>query len=262
MLASTGFSPGKLVAAGATDPGRRRKHNEDAFLVRPDLGLYAVADGVGGHRAGEVASALALETLAQFFEESRAGSWPDSYRALFDLMLAPGGKRLSAAIRAANHAVHARANRLDEHQGMGTTLVAAHLTEAPLAWHVGHVGDSRAYRLRRGTLTALTRDHSVDNEPLLAARAADGPSSRRSAITRAIGIAESVELDMRTIEVAPGDVLLLCSDGLHRMLSDEGIAAVLGAVPGPREAAAELLRRANEAGGLDNVTAVVAVLPG
>ena len=228
--------------------------------MRGDLAVWAVADGVGGKNAGEVASALAVEALVAFFEASRGGGWPDEYRALLDLMLAPGAQRLCAGVRKANREVHARANGLEEHVGMGTTIVALHLS--PGHAHVAHVGDSRCYRLRHGTLELLTRDHSVENEPLLyQRRPGDPPPSRRNVITRALGLREGVEVDVRTLEAEPGDAWLLCSDGLTRMVDDASIGRILVETSDPPSATARLVSMANEAGGHDNITALFVELP-
>jgi len=250
----------RAVAGGATHPGRRRQLNEDFLLLRPRLGLYVVADGVGGRNAGEVASALTAHSMCNFFEATEDGNWPDDYKTLFDLTLKPAAQRLSAAIRKANGDVYRTARTCTAHQRMNSTVVAAHRPPGSPEIHIGHVGDSRCYRLRDGELEALTRDHSLRSEallnnPTLTKKDLAGLSAH--AITRALGSKESVEIDMRSTEVLPGDVYLLCSDGINRMLEDELIAEVLQLSDDPSTTAHMLVDFANDAGGRDNCTALV-----
>jgi serine/threonine protein phosphatase PrpC len=235
------MSPFKLVAAGITDVGRVRAGapNEDGFLDEARrLGLVAVADGMGGHRAGEVASATALEAL----------------RAAM-----AAGQPLRDAIEGANDAVLEKSVTDHELRGMGTTLTAGTLgTDGNLL--VGHVGDSRAYLVRDGELTQITNDHSLVEEmvrggELTPEQAESHP--RRSIITRALGIDPEVEVDVYPLELRPGDRLLLCSDGLTTMLRGDEIAEILEGEPHPERAAQLLVDAANAAGGEDNVTAVV-----
>ncbi|MBW2455905.1 MAG: serine/threonine-protein phosphatase [Deltaproteobacteria bacterium] len=250
----------RAVAGGATHPGKRRKLNEDFLLLRPRLGLYLVADGVGGRNAGEVASALTAHSMCNFFESTEDGEWPDEYKALFDLTLPPAAQRLSAAIRKANDDVYRTARTRTAHQRMNSTVVAAHHPPGAAQIHIAHVGDSRCYRLRDDELKALTRDHSLRSEallnnPTLTKEALAGLSAH--AITRALGSKETIEIAMRTAEVLPGDVYLLCSDGINRMLEDELILEVLQLTDDPRGAAQLLVDFANDAGGRDNCTALV-----
>ena len=235
------MSPLKLVAAGITDVGRVRAGapNEDGFLDETRrLGLVAVADGMGGHRAGEVASATALEAL----------------RAAM-----AAGQPLRDAIEGANDAVLEKSVADQELRGMGTTLTAGTLgTDGNLL--IGHVGDSRAYLVRDGELTQVTNDHSLVEEmvrggELTPEQAESHP--RRSIITRALGIDPEVEVDVYPLELRPGDRLLLCSDGLTTMLRGEEIATILEGEHHPERAAQLLVDAANAAGGEDNVTAVV-----
>jgi PPM family protein phosphatase len=235
------MSPFKLVAAGITDVGRVRAGapNEDGFLDEARrLGLVAVADGMGGHRAGEVASATALEAL----------------RAAM-----AAGQPLRDAIEGANDAVLEKSVTDHELRGMGTTLTAGTLgTDGNLL--VGHVGDSRAYLVRDGELTQITNDHSLVEEmvrggELTPEQAESHP--RRSIITRALGIDPEVEVDVYPLELRPGDRLLLCSDGLTTMLRGDEIAEILEGEPHPERAAQLLVDAANAAGGEDNVTALV-----
>jgi len=233
-------SPLKLVAAGVTDVGRVRDGNEDDFLDQANrLGLVAVADGMGGHRAGEVASATALEAL-------RAA--------------VASGQPLRDAIEGANDAVLEKSVSDQELHGMGTTLTAGMLgSDGYLV--VGHVGDSRAYLARDGELTQITNDHSLVEEMVrggeLTREQAD-VHPRRSIITRALGIDPQVEVDEFPLELRPGDRILFCSDGLTTMVRPDEIASILGREHDPKRAAQLLVDAANAAGGEDNVTAVIA----
>ncbi len=233
------MSPLKLVAAGVTDVGRVREGNEDGFLDESlRLGVVAVADGMGGHRAGEVASATALESL-------RA--------AIAD------GRPLRDAIVDANDAVLEKSVSDQQLRGMGTTLTAGTLgTDGNLV--IGHVGDSRAYLFHDGELTQITDDHSLVEEmvrtgELTPEQAESHP--QRSIITRALGIDPEVEVDVYPVQLGVGDRVLLCSDGLTTMVRSEDIAGILEREPDPERAAQLLVDAANAAGGEDNITAVV-----
>lgn len=229
----------RLVAAGVTDVGRVRDGNEDDFLDQADrLGLVAVADGMGGHRAGEVASATALEAL-------RAA--------------VASGEPLREAIEGANEAVLEKSESDHELQGMGTTLTAGMLgTDGSLT--VGHVGDSRAYLIRDGELRQITEDHSLVEEMVRGGELTPEQAEvhpQRSIITRALGIDPQVDVDEYPIELEAGDRILLCSDGLTTMLRPEDIANILGREHDPGRAAQLLVDAANAAGGEDNITAVI-----
>jgi len=232
-------SPLKLVAAGVTDVGRVRDGNEDDFLDQANrLGLVAVADGMGGHRAGEVASATALEAL-------RAA--------------VASGQPLRDAIEGANDAVLEKSVSDQELHGMGTTLTAGMLgSDGYLV--VGHVGDSRAYLVRDGELTQITNDHSLVEEMVRGGELTPEQAEvhpRRSIITRALGIDPQVEVDEYPIELQPGDRILFCSDGLTTMVRPDEIASILSREREPKRAAQLLVDAANAAGGEDNITAVI-----
>jgi protein phosphatase len=250
----------RVRVGGGTHPGRRRKNNQDFLLVRADLGLFVVADGVGGRNTGEVASSLAALSMTNFFEATHAAGWPDDYRALLDLTLSSGAQRLSAAIRKANADVFKIASTHAQHHKMNTTVVAAYLPPDQPVLHVGHVGDSRCYRVRGAVMELLTHDHTLRNEALIhypnidPERLAQIP---QSVLARAIGRTDSVELTLKSFEVCPGDMFLLCSDGVTRMLDDTRIFEVLLVSASPQEAADLLVALANEAGGRDNITALV-----
>lgn len=231
-----------LRAGVATDVGRVRHGNEDTSLVADDAGLWAVADGMGGHRAGEVASALAVRALQEAFEA-----------------VPPTETGLEGAVIAANAVVRAAADDDPDLRGMGTTLVAIARTDDDEIAYV-NVGDSRIYLLRDGELQRLTVDHSLVEElvqegSLTREQARTHP--KRNIVTRALGIAEHVEVDAATIIPYEGDRYLLCSDGLTDEVDDDRMAGVLRRLADPGEAAAELVRLAVEHGGRDNVTVLV-----
>jgi serine/threonine protein phosphatase PrpC len=235
----------KLLVGSATDVGLVRSNNQDQLLVSP--GLYAVADGMGGHAAGEVASSTAIKALQAAFAASGEHS----------------AESLESAAKAANRAVWEQARTNRGMLGMGTTLVALAVVEhgdGTNGLAVAHIGDSRLYLLREGSLKQLTVDHSlvqelVDDGQISPAQAAVHP--QRHVLTRALGVEPTVQVDL--IDVAPkhGDRYLLCSDGLPREATDEQIAAVLTRFSDPSEAAKEMVTLANTRGGSDNVTAVV-----
>jgi len=222
----------KLRVGARTDVGRVRKGNEDSFTAEDPL--FAVADGMGGHQGGEVASSLALETIGK------------------------GSRPIEKMVQEANQAVYRRADQDPGLSGMGTTLTA--LVADGEVLRMAHVGDSRAYMLRDGRLQRLTKDHTVvqrlvDEGKLTAEEAEIHP--QRSILTRALGVDESLQVDQGAIEPRTGDRLLLCSDGLTGMVDEERITRILIENPDPQAAADALVEAANEAGGQDNITAVV-----
>jgi serine/threonine protein phosphatase PrpC len=247
-----------IRAAGATDIGRARSHNEDAVLVRPDLRLWVVADGAGGHNAGNVASALAVATVTNHFEsgERAAAGAPDVDR--FGIPL--GARRLSAAIRKANHDIVEISKSAQKYGGMGSTIVAVTVAARSSVLYVAHVGDSRCYRLRAGRLERLTQDHSLLNDVIeMHPDLADEAIAKlpRKVVTRALGMEEAVRVTVRPFDIVPEDVVLLCSDGLTGELAEEQIRRILTLPEPPAELVERLLRMANEAGGGDNIAAVV-----
>ncbi len=234
----------RLAAIGASDVGRKRSHNEDAFLVMPEAGLFAVADGLGGHASGEVASRTAVEELAACF--GRLAGAPED--------------RLREALRIANRAVHGRSQADARLSGMGTTLVAGHFAEGGrLA--VAHVGDSRAYLFRDGELRRLTEDHSLLQDFIRQSHPTPAEIEaypHKNVIVRAVGMRETVDADVSTVDAREGDLLLLCCDGLFGMLPDEQMAEILHLEGGEILRANQLLiDAANQAGGADNVTSVL-----
>ncbi|HEX6229088.1 MAG TPA: Stp1/IreP family PP2C-type Ser/Thr phosphatase [Solirubrobacterales bacterium] len=222
-----------------TDTGRQRSANEDAYFVRSPI--FVVADGMGGAQAGEVASRAAAEAFDR------------------DLPDAPPEQILRETIETANQKIHELASSDPTRAGMGTTITAAIVDAGSEEVSIGHVGDSRAYRLRDGHLERLTRDHSLVEEmrrkgQITDAQAEDHP--QRSIITRALGPEPEVEVDVQTVPAAPGDVFLLCSDGLTTMIDEERIAHTLSAAGTMNDAVRTLVDAANRAGGRDNITAL------
>jgi protein phosphatase len=222
-----------------TDTGRQRRHNEDAYYARSPV--FAVADGMGGAQAGEVASSTAVDAVAAGLPDD--GTPED---------------RLAAVVRRANEAIFRLSREDDSRAGMGTTLTAIHVGERDIA--VAHVGDSRAYRLRDGELSRLTEDHSLVEEmrrrgQLTAEEADEHP--QRSIITRALGPEPDVLVDTRSWAARDGDVLLLCSDGLTSMIPEAAVGEILREAAGLEQAGKALIAAANRAGGRDNITVVL-----
>ena len=236
----------RVESAGRTDVGLVREKNEDSMLLQPDLGLWAVCDGMGGHVGGQVASQLAVATLAEVIRggnPAKAEDEPD---------------RLVTAIRCANSAVFTKARAEPALHNMGTTVVAVRQEDDLL--HICHVGDSRIYRLRAGQLEQVTRDHSLINlyaeNPELATRF--GPPNS-NVIVRAVGLRDQVDVDHRVIAMEPGDLYLLCCDGLTDMVDDWVLKDILidrakGSLDDTCEA---LIKAALANGGVDNTTAVL-----
>jgi protein phosphatase len=248
------------VAAGATDIGQR-DHNEDCVLLRPELGLFLLADGAGGHNAGNVASALATTAVANMFETtalSLAGRPEIDRFGLWTM-----ARRLSAAIQRANADVIGIAKKAEKYHGMGTTIVALAFSTDGDVVHVAHVGDSRCYRLRSGLLEPLTVDHSLVNDVLEMHPEVDDQlfaKMPQHVITRALGMEEGVRVPVRSLRALPGDVYLLCSDGLTAVLDDDRIEALLGDARSPDEHVRALIAAAGKAGAEDNVAALVVSL--
>ncbi len=246
-----------LQFSGRTDPGRVRSHNEDSIHIDAAHGLAVLADGMGGYRAGEVASAIAVRTIREHVagrldrlprEADEAGGHSAEASLLRD------------AIARANREIVAAARSQPRYDGMGTTVVAMLFRAGRVT--IGHVGDSRAYRLRDGMLEQLTVDHSLLQELIsrgvyTAEEAQDSPN--RNVVTRALGVDREVDVDVRQDLAAPGDWYLLCSDGLNDMVRDRDIRLTLGAIDASLDAVtARLVAMANERGGRDNISVIVA----
>jgi PPM family protein phosphatase len=249
----------RVTVAGLTDVGRVRDHNEDSMRLYPDLDLFIVADGMGGHNAGEVASALAAASIENCFRASVHGAVDEALLADPRSLPEPA-RRLVASVRKANADVFEISSTHVEHKGMGTTVVALHVSLASGEVHVAHVGDSRCYRVRDGQIEPMTRDHSLISDAL--AWKPDITEEElaflpKNMISRAVGRKASVEVDIRTERAIPGDIYLVCSDGLHGMISDRQILEIVRGAGDLDAACSALIAAANAAGGEDNVTAVL-----
>jgi serine/threonine protein phosphatase PrpC len=247
-----------LEAFGQTDVGRRRKLNEDNFLVKPDIYLYAVCDGMGGHNAGEVASKMAIETLEAFIRKSAGEekdiTWP--YGLEKDLSFE--ANRLKTAIKLANKKVFKAADNREEYTGMGTTVVAALLND-DLSFFA-NVGDSRAYVWHGGVLKRLTRDDSwvsaaMEGAPEVLANIEHHPM--RHVLTKVVGLRPELEPSLVEFEFGIGDVLLLCTDGVHGALNDVSLGEVMGSGQSVADIAEAIVATAIARGATDNVTAIV-----
>ena len=226
-----------------TDVGRVRSMNQDRYsnYFHPRFSLLLLADGMGGHNAGEVAAAMAIDACREYFMKDKERS---DYEAL-----------LTEAVEAANLAVYEKGESISEYRRMGTTICAAVIADRQLT--IAHVGDSRIYLFRDGKLLQLTQDHSlvadmVRQGLLTPEQALVHPD--RNTLTRAVGTNETIAVDTRTLSLSAGDRLLLCSDGLTKMMDTEAIEAILAAEPVAREAAEMLVKQANHNGGADNIT--------
>jgi len=252
--------PLQISTGGATHVGMVRTNNEDCFRVVPSLNLYVLADGMGGEAHGEVASALAVETVVKHclegVENPEAPLVGEPQPGL-----TPRAQRLVSAVHLANQKVFQSAEEHPEQLGMGATLTTAWIDNMHLS--IAHVGDSRVYLLRSGALQQLTSDHSLVAEQvrrgILTASEAE-QSNLQSVLLRALGTQPHVEVDVEQVGLFPGDLLLLCSDGLTRMVTEPEIAGTLQAEPDPQRAAEKLIEHANESGGVDNISVIVVSL--
>ena len=246
-----------VKAYGLTDVGRQRQHNEDTFLVEDEAKLFLVADGMGGHAAGEIASRIAVDSITEFIVHTKEddGTWPHAY----DEHYTRTTNRLMAALRMANTRVLEAMRKDAKLRGMGTTVVAAMAGDGKIS--VAHVGDSRAYMIRNGKISRITNDHSWVYEQVQAGMLTEAEAEKhplRNVITRALGGALSVNPDASEIDSRPGDVYLLCSDGLTGMVPEEEILKLITENADDLEKACQqLIDTANARGGLDNVTAIL-----
>jgi len=248
----------KIRYAGSSHVGMKRVHNEDNFFLLAEENLYIVADGMGGHASGEVASQIAVETLANFFIDTARDkeiTWP--YRE--NREVAYDENRLVTGIMLANRRIYETAQSDGRYKGMGTTLVS--LTCGPQGAYLAHVGDSRGYRIREGGIEQVTEDHSLLNDYLKVHKLSAEDIEHfphKNVIVRALGMKDSVAVDVHKCAVRPGDVYLLCSDGLSGMISDAEILKVVQGAQGDLERACrELIAAANSNGGQDNITVVL-----
>jgi serine/threonine protein phosphatase PrpC len=231
-----------IYALGQTDPGKRRKQNQDAFVLVPQASVFVVADGMGGHRGGQRASLLAVETIGAAFEQKKFDAAPHTNIPL-------EASELARSIQMANTAIFHEAQRHRDLAGMGTTLVAARFTEDKRQVFIGHVGDSRAYRLRDGVLKQMTADHTMADYGVT------GPEGAH--LSRALGVWPTVPIDLIMATPKQGDIYLICSDGLTKMIPDGTIATQLSHEENPKAAIERLIFFANAHGGKDNVTVVL-----
>lgn len=250
----------EIEIAGKTNPGCVRERNEDSFAIDRGLGLMVLADGMGGHNSGEVASGLATDTILEFarrlFVKDREAEPPDA-----DPKLSLRSRQAVHLITNANSVIYEKSRAFPKDHGMGTTVVVVLTDEKSVT--VGHVGDSRLYLLRRGKLHLLTEDHSLVMDQvkhgLLTVEQAD-KSHLQNILTRALGTEDKVEADVQDHEARSGDVFMICSDGLTKMVAEDEIVGILKS-NAPEAAVDRLIARAREQGGVDNVTVVVARYP-
>ena len=239
-----------------SDPGLRRSSNEDSYCTRPDLGLYVVADGMGGHVAGEVASRVAVEAIEIFIQETAGADKNRTWPFPFEPALSLEANRLKAAFRLANRRIASTIADSHDLRGMATTASA--LIAGADSACVAHVGDSRVYVLRVSGLKQITNDHSWVEEQVRAGTMTATAARQhpwRNVVTRALSGGEDPEVDVTEIQPAPGERYLLCSDGLFSVVPDEQIAALLGTPGVPLEDVCQrLIEAANNAGGPDNIT--------
>ena len=248
---------------GASHKGLRRRHNEDAFLVRPDLGLLVVADGMGGHAAGEVAAAIAVREVERYLEEAGV-MVAQGDTAVPEDDWSRAAARLGGSIESAHRSVTDAVERNLVLRGMGATIVAALVNGDLSSAILAHVGDSRAYVHREGRLQLLTSDHSWVHEQVVAGLLSEEAARThplKNVVTRALGGAQDPVVDLAEIQLQPGDVLLLCSDGLNTMLSDEEIEEVMTRNGPLEELSRELIDEANRRGGIDNITVILLRTP-
>lgn len=231
-----------VTATAQTDKGLRRKRNEDSVLAREDDGIFVVADGMGGYRGGEIASKLAIETIERAFQ-TKTFDGPE------DDAIPRRASELARAIQMANEAIFDHAEADKKLEGMGTTICAARFSANKQRLYVGHVGDSRIYLYRNGKLRQMTTDHTMGDLGVTGAGSAH--------LSRAVGVWPVVPIDIVLGKPQPGDVYMLCSDGLTKMVDDEGIRLVLASSAAPSVVAEALVKAANENGGKDNVSVIV-----
>lgn len=250
-----------VEVAGATDPGCVRKNNEDNFAVEPELGLLVVADGMGGHNSGEVASDLAAKTIVDFARKMIGGA-----KSILPEGGSPGlsarGRQLEYFVKTANTMIYEKGRAFPKDAGMGTTVVAALIDAKSVT--VAHVGDSRLYLWRRGELTQLTEDHSLVGEQVKRGQITADEAARsnlQNILTRALGAEGEVQVDVGEHPLLPDDVVLLATDGLSKMVPDADVAAVIATEARPQAIVDVLIEKARAAGGVDNVTVLVARVP-
>ena len=247
----------KALHSAKSDVGLKRPHNEDCFVADHALQLYVVCDGMGGGNAGEVASRMAIDTI---LDQVNAAAHDSAFQLVgpADSNLSAVTNQLASAIRSANEAIHQAAWTNPKYAGMGTTVVAARLSDHALS--IAHVGDSRLYLIREGTIQALTMDHSWVTEQVAQGHMTEEEaeqSPRRNIVTRALGVESTVEIDLAEIPILKGDLLLLCSDGLTRGVRPDDILHTLDLDVEIGAKTDRLVSLANQAGGDDNITVLL-----
>lgn len=248
----------RIEAAGGSHVGMKRNHNEDNYLLLVEEQLFCVADGMGGHSSGEIASKIAIDELGEFFRMTSKDSdatWP--YK--MDRSRNYDENRLATAIKLANVRIFERASSESKFRGMGTTIVVTHFREGVA--YIGHVGDSRVYLFRDGVLKQLTEDHSLLNDYLKAKKLTPEEVDafpHKNVIVRALGMKDTVQVDLIRLDAQEDDLFLLCSDGLSGMLSHAQMQETLQSSPDLEASCSQLIALANSAGGNDNVTCILA----
>lgn len=250
--------PLRIEVAGETNVGMKRNHNEDNFSIIEEAGLYIVADGMGGHASGEVASQMAVDALREFFSATAQDperTWP--YK--MDRSKGYEENRLITGIKLANLRIYESAQRDPRQRGMGTTIVSLFAVEDGV--YMAHVGDSRGYRVRDGKIEQLTEDHSLLNDYIKMKRLTPEEIANfphKNVIVRALGMKDTVKVDTRFEQPRASDTYLLCSDGLSGPVTDPEMLQIIGGSGDLKSAASKLIARANENGGPDNITVVLA----
>jgi serine/threonine protein phosphatase PrpC len=248
----------KIEVAGETNVGMKRNHNEDNFSIIEESGLYIVADGMGGHASGEVASKMAVDAMHEFFIAT-AGDPERTWPYKMDRSKGYEENRLITGIKLANLRIYESSQRDSRQRGMGTTIVTIFAVEDGV--YIAHVGDSRVYRARDGKIEQLTEDHSLLNDyikmkRLTAEEIANFP--HKNVIVRALGMKDTVKVDTRFEQPKANDTYLLCSDGLSGPVSDPEMLEIVSHAPDLKTAATSLIERANANGGPDNITVILA----
>lgn len=246
-----------IVFGAKTDVGLKREHNEDSLCADPQIGLFIVCDGMGGRNAGEIASGLAVEVIQKHMSDAHKATALPLIGAV-NAKLSPQTNRLASAVHLANQVVNGASHSKPGQSGMGTTVVCALLNGPMLS--VAHAGDSRMYLVRGESLHALTTDHSLVAEQvrqgILTEEQAE-KSAQKNIVTRALGVEDTLQVDLDEIELVKGDVILLCSDGLTKGVTPAEILKVLREEKEPQAACDRLVKMANAAGGDDNTTVIV-----
>ena len=247
----------KLLSAGTTDVGVKRAANEDNFLTMAEENLFAVADGMGGHSSGEIASQIAVEGMANFFKATRQDeeiTWP--YK--MDKNRPYDENRFIMSVKLANLRIFEASQREARYRGMGTTLAGMNFNNDDVL--IAHVGDSRVYRVRNKQMTQITEDHSLLNDYIKAKKLTEEEIENfphKNVIVRALGMKETVLVDLSRHSLQVGDVFLACSDGLSGMVTDEQLLEIVNTTPDLEEATKAMIQKANGAGGVDNITVIL-----